>query len=198
MLDNLRRVRQNKSYYCGPAVVEMLLSHFGKEVSQEMIVEMAKVEDKIMRLGMTVEDMAVALKILAPEMAFWYMTDAKIGDLREIVREYNYPVGINWQGIFEEDDYGDVEDAEEDEGHYSVAVDVDTGDNYIQIADPYGNYAGLDRRFSILEFERRWWDEEWLIDPVTGKKKYIYRNRPMFVIVPETIGFPMGMGMRRL
>lgn len=201
MLDNLRRVRQNTSYNCGPAVLEMLLSHFGREISQEAIVAAAGMETRIKDYGMTVEDMARALRMIAPEMALWYKTDSKIGELREIVRSLNYPTGINWQGVFPDDEYDDYPDfdfADDDEGHFSVVVDVDTRENYIQIADPYGRFAGNDRHFPIVEFERRWWDEDWELDPVNQKRKYIYKSKPMFVVVPETIGFPMGMGMRRL
>lgn len=179
----------------------MLLSHFGIEAGQDEIIAAAKLsQQKLKVYGMTVVEMAEAVKVVAPQMALWYKTDSSISQLREIVGRYDYPVGINWQGIFEDGAGGDYEDegGDEDEGHFSVVIDVDTQENFIRIADPYGRFAGNDRLFPIVEFEKRWWDEDWEEMVGSKKKRYVYYNKMMFVIVPSLVTFPMEMGMRRL
>ncbi len=199
---DFKRVKQETSYNCGPAVLEMLLSHFGIEASQSQIIEAAGIRNEIEKEGMVVAEMARAIKLIAPQMSFWFKTNSKMNEMREIVRNFDYPVGINWQGIFPDEgevkDYNDVGFQDEDEGHFSVVVDVDTRENYIRIADPYGRFAGNDRVFSIVEFEKRWWDEDFEIDPRTKKKRYVYYPRMMFIVVPEGKIFPLGLGMKRL
>ena len=176
----------------------MLLSHFGVEIDQEKIIEASGIKSKIKEWGMTVSEMAVALRVVVPGMVIWSKTDSRISELQEIVRRENYPVGINWQGIFDdfEDDYED-EDEDEDEGHYSMAIDVDTVGNRIRIVDPYGHYINKDREFSIVKFEKRWWDEDWEIDLKTKKKVKVYHNRQMFIILPESVTFAADLGMKR-
>ena len=199
--DSIKRVRQNTSYNCGPAVLEMLLSHFGIEVDQDTIVEVSGVSSKIKDYGMTVTELARAIAVVAPEMSFWYKTNSSIGELQDIVRNFNYPVGVNWQGIFEKEDYEEEFDGsftDDDEGHFSVVVDVDTRNNYIKVADPYGSYAGNDRILSIVEFEKRWWDEDMEMDPVSGKRRIVFYNMTMFLVLPANIDFPVELGMTRI
>jgi len=198
---DIKRVRQITSAHCGPAVIEMLLSHFGVEVSQDDVTKAVGAEKRIKDYGMSVLELIMAVKKLAPDMVFWYKNDSSITELMEIVRRYNYPVGINWQGIFEDDDYGDggfeYDGEDDDEGHYSVVTDIDTLHNFIRISDPYGHYSESDRLFSIVEFEKRWWDEGYEYNPLTKKQEYFKTNRLMFLILPASITFPQNLGMTK-
>jgi len=201
---NLKRVRQETFAYCGPAVLEMLFSHFGLEITQKQILTAAQIdEERIKKYGMSPPDMALATKNPPVNFNFWYKTDATVSDLVKIVRLYNYPIGVNWQGIFtigDNDDYRDdylaYGEEDDDEGHYSVVTDIDTVSNYVRIADPFGHYAGHDRIFSIIEFEKRWWDENNEVDPFTQKQKWVYYHRLMFLVLPRTITFPIDLGMK--
>lgn len=202
---NLKRVRQETSAYCGPAVLEMLFSHFGIEVNQKQILSAARIdESRVKEYGMSPPDLALATKNLPVGFNFWYKTDATASDLVQVIRLYNYPAGVNWQGIFTLEDNNDYNDnssftyggEEDDEGHYSVVTDIDTVSNYIRVADPYGHYAGRDRIFSIVEFEKRWWDETNEIDPITQKQRWVYYHRLMFLVLPQTITFPADLGMK--
>src|SRR5258706_7186138 len=133
--------------------------------------------------------------------------EACLADLVRMGREYNYPVAVNWQGMFEmaneynlDSEIGKQDQIEEpdgtigDQGHYSVVIDVDTANNYIRIIDPYGHYAEKDRFFMIQEFLGRWWDDRMDYEP-DGSKKYVYENRLMFVVLPKELRFPEELGM---
>jgi hypothetical protein len=164
----LSRVRQLSSSHCGPASLQILLSHFGITAHQEEIVEAGGVRETIVKRGMSVAQLARAVRNIDPRMSLWVKRESTLSDLVKMVREYNYPVAINWQGVFEqggeyesvdEDDNGEDDGTLGDQGHYSVIIDVDTANNYIRIVDPYGHYAGKDRFFMIQEFLGRWWDD---------------------------------------
>jgi hypothetical protein len=211
---SLSRARQLTETFCGPATIQMLLSHYGIEVHQQQVVEAAGVQATVEIHGIPVEELGRAVRKLAPEMKFWVKRFGTITELKKIVREYNYPVGVDWQGIFEiADEYdkstgyvGVTDEAlaeagysydsnDGEHGHYSVVVDVDTNENYIQIADPYGHYAEKDRFIRLQEFSNRWWDEDIRVDSWTGKKKVTDECRTFFVIVPANVTFPEEMGM---
>jgi len=202
----LKRYKQLTGYNCGPATLQILLSHFGVETHQEQMIDAAGVRSSIEKQGMSVRQLAKVIGTLYPYMSFWTKRDSTVSDLVAMVREYNYPVGVNWQGIFEYEhvqEYpGESEDEHEtglsgQEGHYSVLVDLDTMSNYVQLVDPYGHYAGRDRFIKIQEFLTRWWDDNYETDPLTGGHKYVYESRLMFTILPKSITFPEELGMVR-
>jgi len=212
----INRARQLTESYCGAATIQMLLSHYGIEVHQEEVVDAAGVRATVEIHGMSIAEMAKAVKTLTPQMKFWVKRNGTVSDLKKVLREYNYPVGIDWQGIFEvADEYDGTsyvgvneqslaeagysnESNDGEHGHYCVAVDVDTNENYIQLADPYGHYADRDRFIRLQEFINRWWDRDVRVDPKTGKKTTIEEYRPFFVILPESIVFPEEMGMTEM
>jgi len=216
MQDKLSRSRQQTETYCGPATMQMLLSHYGITIQQQQVVDAAGVQATVELHGVPVNDLAKVVKIVAPEMKFWVKRFGTITELKKIVREYNYPVGVDWQGIFEiADEYdktgylGVTEEAlaeagysyesnDGTHGHYCVVVDVDTNENYIQLADPYGHYAEKDRFIRIQEFSNRWWDQDIRIDAMTGKEVVTDECRTFFVIVPANITFPEEMGMTEI
>ena len=56
------------------------------------------------------------------------------------------------------------------------------------LADPYKKFAGLDRKFRIPDFEKRWWDENGLV----------YDRKLMFLITSKKEEFPRSLGMIRV
>lgn len=216
MFSKINKTRQQTESHCGPATLQMILSHLGVEVSQDDVVDAAGVRSTIEEHGMSMAELAKATKVLAPDMKFWVKRYGSVSDLKKILREYNYPVGIDWQGIFEiEGEYDEtgyigvtpeamatagysIESNDGEHGHYCVAVDIDTNANFIQIADPYGHYADEARFIRLQEFVSRWWDRDVRLDEKTRKKILIDEYRSFFLVLPKGATFPDEMGMLEL
>lgn len=190
----LKRIEQLNDTYCGPAVLEMLLGFKGFKVTQEELVDAAGVRGKIKERGMTIEELAKAAS-LVPEIQFWYKRFSTIGQLSQLVNFYKTPVGVEWQGVFKEKDGRDVSD--DDPGHYSVITAINTDKNVIMLADPYEDYAGRDRRFTILEFERRWWDINEIESPVSKQRYQIDDYHALFIITSKKETFPEQLIMEK-
>ena len=184
----MKRVKQITSYHCGPAVLKMLLSFQGVIIKQKEIVTAAGIGRRLKTYGMTVAEMDVSVNKLFPQLQLWHKDNASLKDLQELVQTYTVPVGVEWQGVFEE--YED-----EDNGHYAVVVHADMANNIILLADPFKKYAGRDRRFSIIDFEHRWWDTNEVTDLRMGKHKLIKDYHMMFIVVPKEVTFPESLGM---
>lgn len=184
----MRRVRQISTNHCGPAVVSMLLSHCGSEINQEALVDAAEVRHTLEAYGMTVEEMGRAVKKIAPQLSLWYKEHATIDEIESIMNLHKYPVGIEWQGVF-------YEDEDDDNGHYSVVTNVDNVNKIITVADPYDRFAGTDRSFHIDEFEQRWWDVNEVFDPAIGERRVIRDERMIYIVVPKGEDFPHIFGM---
>lgn len=194
---DLKRVAQLNNFYCGPAVLEMLLSFLGVSVSQEEAVRSAGVSQKIKKHGVTIEELSLAAGRLTADYQFWFKKYSTLAELSKIVNVFKYPVGVEWQGIFEDSQEDGLDIDDDDPGHYSVVTAISTHDNLIEIADPYPRYAGKDRQLSVLQFERRWWDINEVIDPRTKKHKEIDDYHAMFVITLQEVTFPKQLGMSR-
>jgi hypothetical protein len=186
----MKRVQQTTSAHCGPAVLEMLLSFIGYDFNQERFVEALGIGNKLSTHGMTVKEMGEAVRRVMPDVEFWYKNDSSLGQLSQIVRAYGFPVGIEWQGVF-------FEDSDGDDGHYSVVTSIDTVNNLILLADPYGRFAGIDRRFNISEFQYRWWDTNEIIDPGSGRYSIEEDYHMMFIVTPANTLFPISLNMQR-
>ena len=187
----MKRVCQKTNSHCGPAVLEMLFSFVGVYFDQDEFVEIiGKDEENLKIYGMTVAEMSKAAKILAPEHNFWFKENSSLSDLQQIVKEYGFPVGIEWQGVF-------YEDADEDDGHYSVVTYVDTVNNIIMLSDPYKRFAGSDRTFHIMEFDHRWWDENEVVDRELNRKFITREEHMMFLVTPKESIFPETLEMIR-
>jgi hypothetical protein len=179
------RIRQIDVNSCGPAVLVALYSNFGVKTSQKHIIASLRAQNKIKILGLNVKDLARASKIIGKgAFSFWTKANGKISDLDLIVNKYKSPVGVEWQGVF-------YENEDEDNGHYAIITKVDKKTGLLRISDPFGEFSGVDRKFKIKEFVSRWWDEN------TIKGRTLVDNHVMFVITEKDASWPKKLGMKR-
>jgi hypothetical protein len=195
----LPRFTQISESHCGPAVIQMLLANLGIEASQEAIAEAGGATQLIELNGMRVDQLAKAVQSLAPQACFWYKDKASIQDLITLVEEYNYPVGVEWQGDFDADgdeENSDSETGDDDYGHYSIVTAVRSDQGVLVIDDPYKDYRNQDRIFTIEEFERRWYDYNEITDP-KGHSRYIEDYHMLFMITLKEENWPKELGMKK-
>ena len=187
----MARIRQIDVYSCGPATIAMLYSFQGVKVSQRGLISSLRAQKKIRKFGLNIKDMARAVHIIGKgSFVFWKKANGKISDLATITAKYKYPVGVEWQGVF-------YEFADEDDGHYGVITQVSKEKGYVRIADPYTIFAGVDRRFKIADFQKRWWDHNEVSVAGTSKKRVVTDKRVMFVITPKGKTWPKKLGMTK-
>ena len=188
----MKRVRQIDAYSCGPAVISALFSFLGVQVSQRKIITSLRAQKKIKSLGLNISDLARATGAAGKgAFVFWKKSGAKISDLQTIINKYKFPVGVEWQGVF-------YEDEDEDNGHYGIVTEVDKSAGYLRMADSYSKFVGVDRRFRIKDFEKRWWDQNEVSVSGTSKKKTVTDHKMMFVITPKGVIWPRKLGMVRV
>ncbi len=189
---SLKRVKQITSSHCGPATLVSLFSFLGIRISQGRIVKSLRAENKIKDTGLVIKDLARAARIVGKgQFTFWKKQNATIGDLDKIVNKYKFPVGVEWQGVFYEDEEGD-------NGHYCVITEVNKAKGYVKLSDPYKKFVGLDRKFRISDFEKRWWDSNEVAIPYSKIKKLVYDRKLMFLITSKKETFPRSLGMIRI
>lgn len=187
----LKRVRQITNSHCGPAVLVALFSNLGIRVSQKSIVKSLRARNKIKDFGLTIKEMAKAARISGEgETVFWKKINSKVSDLDQIVNKYKYPVGVEWQGVFYENDDGDS-------GHYGIITRVNKQAGFLRLSDPYRLFAGVDRKFRIKDFLDRWWDENEIRITGTSRRRKIFDYRLIFVITPRGETWPKKLGMKR-
>lgn len=185
----MTRLKQIDVYSCGPAVIAMLYSFLGVKVSQKGLITSLRAQKKIKSFGLSMKDMARGSHIIGKgSFVFWKKANAKMSDLDSSVNKHKSPVGVEWQGVF-------YEDADEDNGHYGVVTEVNKEKGYLRIADPFYRFAGVDRRFKIKDFMKRWWDSNEISIAGTSKKRTLIDRRTMFVITPKNISWPKKLGM---
>jgi len=185
----MKRAKQITSSHCGPAVLEDLFSFLGVRVSQTAIVRLARADKKIKRVGVNVADLGLAVKKLGKgKFVFWKKAGSTITNLSMIVNKYQYPAGIEWQGVF-------YEYADGDNGHYCVVTRVNKEGGYLRLADPFFKFAGVDRKFRIKDFEKRWWDKNEVKVSGSIKKKVLTDRRMIFVITPKAENWPRNLKM---
>ena len=190
-----QRFTQISELHCGPAVVQMLLGNLGIEVGQEQVAAAGGAAEMIEENGMRVDQMAIAVRALVPQVEFWWKEQATLNDLALLIHRYRYPVGVEWQGLFEEDELAETGDS--DYGHYSVVTHMDRRKRELIIADPYKDFIAQDRIFSFEFFDRRWWDYNEVIDVQTGQTKLVKDDHLLFILTPLTSTFPIRLGMKR-
>jgi|SRR3989344_4993544 len=129
---NLKPFRQKPSF-CGPACLKMVLDYYGVKRSEKQLAKLAHTTSK----GTPGNSMIEVAKRLGFKAFIKDFSDIK--DVKKYVIKENLPVIVDWFSI--------------DDGHYSVVVDVDKENIYIQ--DPeMGNL----RAFRIKDFKRDWFD----------------------------------------
>lgn len=182
---HMKRVRQITVYHCGPAVLVELFSYLGIRLSQTGVVRSLRAQRRIKKYGLNIHDLARATSALGKrKFTFWKKANAGVRDLSLIVNKYNYPVGVEWQGIF-------YEFADEDDGHYGVVTQIDRKKGTLRLADSFHAFAGVDRRLKVANFVKRWWD----INIVKGRR--LKDIRMMFVITPKSETWPKRLGMAK-
>lgn len=181
----MKRMKQISNYHCGPAVISELFSFVGKTVSQKAVVKVLRAEIKIKKFGLNMHDLARAAKIIGKkEYIFWRKQKATIANISTVINKYKYPVGVEWQGVF-------YENSDEDNGHYAVVTKIAEGKDYLRIYDSYPEFSGVDRRFKIKEFKKRWWD----VNKIHGRN--LIDKNMMFVITLKDEKWPSKIGMVR-
>ncbi|MCC7451173.1 MAG: hypothetical protein IT324_27420 [Anaerolineae bacterium] len=192
----MQRTEQITESHCGPAVIQMLLSNVNVPVTQGEVAQAGGAEALIELNGMRVDQLAQAVRTLAPQAQFWYKDHATLDDATRLVAEYRYPVGIEWQGIFDAEGQ-EIEDPQPDYGHYSVITFIDKDKDVLIIVDPYKSYATQDRIFTLSEFEARWYDYNAVPDSATGQSRSVEDFHMMFTVTPREETFPEMLGMQR-
>jgi len=118
---------------CGPASLKMVLDYYGVSVSEKEIAEAAGASRE---KGASKEGLVKAAKHFG--FRVFIKEKSNLGDLRRFIKK-GVPVIVDW---FSEDD-----------GHYSVVVDID-GKNVV-LMDPELNGK---RKMSLEKFQRLWFD----------------------------------------
>lgn len=198
---NFPRFTQISESHCGPATLQMLLSYLNIDITQEAVSEAGGATELIDLNGMRIDQLALAVRKLAPHTQFWYKDHSEIKEVTTLVLKYHYPVGVEWQGVFddpEEDGKDDSpETGDEDYGHYSVVTHVHPRKRQLIIADPYKNLILQARIFSFEEFEERWYDFNEVPDLLTGQSRLVEDYHMMFIVTPADEVFPFKLGMKR-
>jgi hypothetical protein len=195
---NQPQFTQISESHCGPAVIQMLLNHLAIDVHQEEVAAMGGATSLIELNGMRVDQLALAVKKLAPTVDFWYKDHASLQELVELIMVHRYPVAVEWQGLFDDsDDDDDSESGDDDYGHYSVVTHVHPRKRQLIIADPYKSFISQARVFGFDEFVERWYDYNEVTDPETGQPRLVEDFHMMFIITPPGEVFPYKYGMKR-
>ena len=187
----LRRIEQITENHCGPAVTQMLLENIEVDVTQEEITEAAGATRTIETHGTRVDQLAKAVHQLAPGAKLWYKEKASPDDLEYILNECKFPVGVEWQGLFD-----DVNDDDEDYGHYSIIAHIDQVKDELVIVDPYKDFVDQNRIVKMSLFLKRWWDYNEVKDPQTGEKIFKKDEQLFFVVAPLDVSFPVELQMQ--
>ncbi|HKB88538.1 MAG TPA: C39 family peptidase [Patescibacteria group bacterium] len=190
---SMARVLELSNYSCGPATLEMLLSFVGSKATQKELIKSIRVQKTIKLYGININDMGHAVKIVSRgKLVFWRKHRANVSDIALTIDKFKYPVGVEWQGDF-------YENEDEDRGHYSVVTSVNKESGFLRIADPYFNsffkYKDLDRKYAINDFVKKWWDINEIKVAGSPKRRKIKDTRVMFVIVPKGENWPKKLGM---
>ena len=187
----LRWIQQITENHCGPAVLQMLLENIDLNISQEEITEAAGATHTIETHGTRVDQLAKAVHQLAPNAKLWYKEKASFEDLEYVLTDRKFPVGVEWQGLF-----GDEDEDDDDYGHYSIIAHIDRTKDELIIVDPYKDFVDQNRIIKISLFEKRWWDYNDVKDIETGKIISKKDEQLFFVVTPADVTFPENLQMQ--
>jgi ABC-type bacteriocin/lantibiotic exporter with double-glycine peptidase domain len=191
----IKKVTQQTDCWCGPAVLAMLLDFLGKKVTQDEIVEAARIKTWIEYHGTQPHHMAKALRKLAPEMQLWIKNNATVKDITTLISVHTWPVGVNWQGLFYKTAKEEASYPPEESGHYSILVDLSAKKNQVTLVDPYPGFSTQPRIFSLTWFKKRWWDSIDTKNPDSGRIAKLSTHKSIFLIAPKNVTFPKKLGM---
>jgi hypothetical protein len=169
----------------------MLLENIGVSATQEEITEAAGATQTIVVHGTRVDQLAKAVHHLAPIAKLWYKEKASAEDLEYVLNECKYPVAVEWQGLF-----ADMDDEDDDYGHYSILVNIDKIKDEVIVVDPYKDFVDQSRIVSMKLFLSRWWDFNEVKDLQTGEKVFKKDDQLFFVVTPLSVVFPVELGMQ--
>ncbi len=130
----VRPFRQQKSGFCGPASLKMVLDYYGVKKSEK---ELAELSGCTISKGVKAEGLLQAAKKLGFKGFIKDFSDIK--DLRKYVLKKKIPVIVDWFST--------------DEGHYSPVVDINQENIYLQDSELRGI-----RTMKIKTFRRVWFD----------------------------------------
>lgn len=173
--------------------MQMLLSNLGITASQKRIARAAGVEKTIKNRGIRIDQMQLALDRLKANAVLWYKTPGTIDDIYKL-NNLNYPVGVEWQGMFYEKE---EEEEPGDYGHYAIISRVDNQKGELIIIDPYREFSKQDRIMAIDKFKNRWWDENEVKEKQTKKKKIVKDEQLLFVVTSKEDKKPEELGLKR-
>jgi hypothetical protein len=156
-----------------------------------VITEAAEATLTIATHGTRVDQLAKAVDQLAPDARLWYKEKASLQDLEYVLNICKFPVGVEWQGLFD-----DMDDDDEDYGHYSVLAHIDNVKDELIIVDPYKDFVDQNRIIKISVFLKRWWDFNEVQDPHTGGKISKKDEQLFFMVVPRDTSFPIELDMQ--
>jgi len=169
----------------------MLLENIGINAAQEEITEAAGATLTIATHGTRVDQLAKAVQQLAPIAKLWFKEKASAEDLEFVLDVCKFPVGVEWQGLFE-----DMDDEDDDYGHYSIIAHIDKAKDEVIIVDPYKDFVDQSRIVRMSTFLNRWWDFNEVKDPDTGEKTFKKDEQLFFVVAPLSVTFPAELGMQ--
>lgn len=118
---------------CGPASLKIVLDYYGASVTESAL---AQASGASREKGASLKGLIKAARHFGFEV--FSKEKSTFGDLRRFIKK-GMPVIVDW---FSEDD-----------GHYSVAVDIDQKN--IVLMDPE---LGGERKMSLEKFQRLWFD----------------------------------------
>ncbi len=125
---------RQKTAFCGPASLKMVLDYYGLKVQERIL-------GRIAGCSATHGTSAKRLLDAAKEVGFRGIikNSADLKDIKEYVVKKGMPVIVQWFSV--------------DEGHYSVVVDIDSENIYLQ--DPE---LGHMKSMRLETFKRVWFD----------------------------------------
>ena len=201
----MTHVEQKWDAFCGPAVLAMLLSQHGVALEQRAIPKAAHVSAKqIDDLGMRLDQLALAVRKLAPNYTLWAKRHATFEDLHLFVNTYRLACGVEWQEKTSEEELEDlrkegVDPEKIDMGHYSVVTGIDMDAKKLSLQNPSYYAHKKEQVFSIDEFESRWFDTNQLEkDAPEEAQDWIDDNHVLFLVAPRAMVFPESIGLKKI
>jgi hypothetical protein len=196
----LKRIAQLEAY-CGPASLAILCSQYGLDVTQESIAEKANAVEHTEKYGMRIDQMALAIRKIAPHLTLLAKRNASLQDVDLLINTYNIAVGVEWQGIFEDEEENPETpwDDPDDLGHYSVITGINLEDQKLLVQDPSDGYSEENREFDLETFEKRWFDTNEVGEDAPEEAKiWMQDYHVLFLLAPKDMVFPEELGLKKV